>query len=168
MAKPSVRDTERVRSRYGPRNSKWCPCLPPRAGLYAAVRTAPERSLDPECGKELGDTVWAESTSGCLSDDVPGQPQRIGQGETRRHSKPKDTGGHPSQKRFVTRKVGTSVNPADFMPKPTPRPQIEQLMKIMCFEFMRTVAEQRENCACCRIRTVDWRHQCSSNEFDDV
>ena len=34
----------------------------------------------------------AESTSGCLSDDVPGQQQRIGQGETRRHAKLVDTG----------------------------------------------------------------------------
>ena len=37
--------------------------------------------------------MWAEPTSGCLSDDVPGQPQRNGQGETRRHAKLMDTGG---------------------------------------------------------------------------
>ena len=39
-------------------------------------------------------------------------------------------------KRFVTKKVGTSVNPADLMTKPMPRPKIEQLMNIMGFEFM--------------------------------
>ena len=33
--------------------------------------------------------------------------------------------------RFVTKKVGTCVNPADLMTKPMPRPKIEQLMNIM-------------------------------------
>ena len=71
--------------------------------------------------------MWVEPTSGCLSDDALGQPERIGQGETGRHAKPVD----------VTKKVGTSVNPADFMTKPMPRPKIGQLMSIfMGYEFV--------------------------------
>ena len=61
--------------------------------LYAAVRTASERLGIQSVAKDLGIPVWAESTSGCFSDEVPGQPQRIGQGETRRHAKLVDTGG---------------------------------------------------------------------------
>ena len=53
------------------------------AELHAAVKTRSRRAKDPECGKGLGDTVCTESTPGCLSDDVPGQSQRIGQGEAR-------------------------------------------------------------------------------------
>ena len=34
------------------------------------------------------------------------------------------------------KKVGTSVNPADLMTKPMPRPKIEQLMNIMGYEFV--------------------------------
>ena len=37
--------------------------------------------------------MWAEPASGCLSDDVPGQSQRIGQGDARRHAESVDTGG---------------------------------------------------------------------------
>ena len=37
--------------------------------------------------------------------------------------------------RFVTQKVGTSVNPADLMTKPLPKPEIEQLMNLMGYEF---------------------------------
>ena len=32
--------------------------------------------------------------------------------------------------KFVTKKVGTHVNPADMMTKPLPRPKIEQLMNV--------------------------------------
>ena len=38
--------------------------------------------------------------------------------------------------RFVTKKVGTSVNPAGLITKPMRRPIIEQLMNIMGFEFV--------------------------------
>ena len=61
--------------------------------LYAAVKTASEGIGNSERGKGLGDSMLAGPTSGCLSDDVPGQSQRIGQGETRRHAKPEKTGG---------------------------------------------------------------------------
>ena len=40
--------------------------------------------------------------------------------------------------RFITKKVGTNVNPADLMTKPPPRPKIEQLMSLMGYEFMKT------------------------------
>ena len=39
--------------------------------------------------------------------------------------------------RFVTKKVGTSENPADLMTKPLPKPKIEQLMSLMGYEFVK-------------------------------
>ena len=63
------------------------------SGLYAAVKAASEGLWDPERGGGLGDIVWTESTSGCPSNDVPGQPQRIWQSEARRHAESVDTGG---------------------------------------------------------------------------
>ena len=43
--------------------------------------------------------------------------------------------------RFVTKKVGTNVNPADLMTKPLPKPKVEQLMNLMGYEFVRTGAD---------------------------
>ena len=40
--------------------------------------------------------------------------------------------------RFVTKKVGTNVNPADLTRKPLAKPKIEQLVSIMGYEFLRT------------------------------
>ena len=37
--------------------------------------------------------------------------------------------------RFVSKKVGSNVNPADLMTKPLAKPKIEQLMSIMGCEF---------------------------------
>ena len=37
--------------------------------------------------------------------------------------------------RFATKKVDTSVNPADLMMKPIPKARIEQLMSLMGYEF---------------------------------
>ena len=51
------------------------------------------RARDPECGKGLGDIVWAESTPGRLSNNVPAQSQRAGQSEAIRHAELVDTGG---------------------------------------------------------------------------
>ena len=42
----------------------------------------------------------------------------------------------PESGRFFTKKVGTSVNPADLMTKPLVRSKIEQLMSLMGFEFI--------------------------------
>ena len=38
--------------------------------------------------------------------------------------------------RFTTKKVDTSVNPADLMTKPIPRARIEQLTSLMGYEFV--------------------------------
>ena len=43
--------------------------------------------------------------------------------------------------RFVTKKVGTSVHPADLMTKPQPKPKIEQLTNLMGDEFIEIEAE---------------------------
>ena len=61
--------------------------------LYAAVNHASEGLGIQGVAKDLGDSMWAELTPGCLSDDVPGQPQRPGQSEARWHAEPVDTGG---------------------------------------------------------------------------
>ena len=46
--------------------------------------------------------------------------------------------------RFVTKKVGTNVNPAYLMTKPLAKPKIEQLMSIMGYEFLRTDVDSLE------------------------
>ena len=46
--------------------------------------------------------------------------------------------------RFITKKVGTNVNPADLMTKLPARPKIVQLMSLMGYEFMRTDAVTRK------------------------
>ena len=66
---------------------------PPRSELYAAVKTPSEGIEIQSVAKDLVDSMWTEPTSGCVSDDVCGQAKRIGQGESRRHAKPEDTGG---------------------------------------------------------------------------
>ena len=38
--------------------------------------------------------------------------------------------------KFVTKKVGAHVNPADLMTRPLPRPNIEQLRNIMSYRFV--------------------------------
>ena len=38
--------------------------------------------------------------------------------------------------RFITRKVGTNMNPVDLVTKPLAKPKIEQLMGIMGYEFV--------------------------------
>ena len=38
--------------------------------------------------------------------------------------------------KFVTKKVGTHMNPADLMTKPLPRQKIEQLMDVMSYRFV--------------------------------
>ena len=100
---------------------------------------------DPERGEGPGDSISEEPAPGCLSNDVLGQLPRIGQGETRRHAEPVDTGGIQ-----VTEKVGTNVNPADLMTKPLPGAKIELLMKIMGCEFVEQHLE-REGLHCTRV-----------------
>ena len=96
------------------------------------------RAGDPERGKGLGDSMRADPTSGCFSDDVLCHSQGTDQGETRRHAKLVDT----NSKRIVAKKVGTSVNPADFMTKP--RPKIEPLVNTMGYEFVEQCLKRAE------------------------
>ena len=57
---------------------------------------------------------------------------RKGQSEARRRAE-----SVASKSGFITKKVGTNVNPADLMTKPLARPKIEQLMSLMGFELAR-------------------------------
>ena len=80
-------------SRYGPRSTQVVSLSTAESELFAAAKTASEGLGIQSVAKVLADSLWAEPTSGCLSDGVLGQSQRIGQGETRGHAKPVDTGG---------------------------------------------------------------------------
>ena len=46
--------------------------------------------------------------------------------------------------RFATKKVDTSVNPADLMTKPIPKGRIEQLMSFMGYEFVSATTSTSE------------------------
>ena len=96
--------------------------------LYAAVKAASEGL------KGLGCDVRAELAPGRFSNNVLGQSQRTGQRQTRRHAELVAS----KSGRFVTKKVGTNVNPADLISKPLPKPKIEQLMNHMGYEFTKT------------------------------
>ena len=51
-----------------------------------------------------GHCMWVEPTAGCQSDDVLGQPQRAGQGKTRRHAECVDTSEASKSKRCSSRR----------------------------------------------------------------
>ena len=88
---------------------------------------------DSELGEGPGERMQTESAPRCVSNNVLGQPQGIGQGETRERAAPNGYKRRPEK--FVTKKVGAHVNPADLMTKPVPRPMLEQLMHIMSYRF---------------------------------
>ena len=94
--------------------------------LYAAVKTALEGLGVQSVAKDLGILCGlnlhldASTTMGLVN----------------RRGKSVDTEASKSG-RFVTKKVGTSVNPADLMTKPLPKPEIEQLMSLMGYEFVK-------------------------------
>ena len=99
---------------------------------YAAVKAARER----ERGKRPRDCARAYPALGCFGDNGPGQPQRNGQGERRRHAELVDTGGiQVGQVRQEESRYERES--ADLMTKPLPGPNIEQLMRIMGYKFMR-------------------------------
>ena len=103
--------------------------------LHAAVNRA--RGIgNSERGEGPGHCMWVEPTAECQGDDVFGQPQRAGQGKTRRHAECVDTRSLQVKEVFVTKKVGTNVNPADLMTKPQPGPKIVQLMKSTGYDFV--------------------------------
>ena len=107
--------------------------------LYAAVKTASEglgiQSVAKDLGISCGLHVHLDaSATVCLVN-------RTGRGKAK-HVDMQNLWIQEASKsgRFVTKKVGTSVNPADLMTKPLPKPKIEQLMNLMGYEFMKTRA----------------------------
>ena len=74
--------------------------------------------------------MWRR-TSGCHSDDVL-QVNHRGLGKAK-HVDVQNLWIQEASKsgKFVTKKVGTNVNPADLVTKPLPRPRIQQLMKLV-------------------------------------
>ena len=56
--------------------------------LYSAVKTG-----NSELGEGPGDRMQTESAPGCVSNNVPGQPQGFGQDETRERATLVDTRG---------------------------------------------------------------------------
>ena len=92
---------------------------------------------DPERGEGLGDSVWAELTSGCLGNKVRGQSQRAGQSEACPHAEPVNTGGF--QVGQVRHEEGRHERePLRLNDETDVEIGIEQLMNIMANEFMRT------------------------------
>ena len=104
-------------------------------GLYAAVKTASEGLGIQSVAKGFGNIMQTESALGCLGNDVPGQSQGLGR---RKHVDMQNLWMQEASKsgRFTTKKVDTSVNPADLMAKPVPMARIEQLMSLMSYEFV--------------------------------
>ena len=106
-----------------PRNSKWCHCPPskvngtPQSKPRQKVLT---KDLGIVCGLNLH--LDASATTCLVNRRGLGKAKHVDMQNSwiQEASKPK---------RFVTKNVGTSVNPADFMTKPMSRPKIEQLMK---------------------------------------
>ena len=88
--------------------------------LYAAVKTASEGLGVQSVAKDLGILCWlnihldASATMGLVNRRVLGKAKHV-----------------------TTTKIGTSVNPADLMTKPLPKPKIEQLMSLMGYEFVK-------------------------------
>ena len=103
--------------------------------LYVAVTTASERlgiqSITKDMGRSCGLNLhWDAPATMCLVN-------RRGLGKAK-HVDMQNLWIQEASKagRFVTKKVGTNVNPADLMTKPLAKPKIEQLMSIMGFDFL--------------------------------
>ena len=62
--------------------------------------------------------------------------------------------------RFVTKKVGTSVNPADLMTKPLPKPKTEQLMNAMSCHGIAGVGDHFEGVEMFNNRQSRARGEC--------
>ena len=105
--------------------------------LYAAVKTASEGLGVQSVAKDLG--ILCGLNLHLDASATMGFVNRRGLGKAK-HVDMQSLWIQEASKsgRFVTKKVGTSVNPPDFMTKPMPRSKIEQLMSIMGYEFMRT------------------------------
>ena len=141
MANPTVRDSERVK----------------RIGRYLAgtpksdvlVPLATEWQNGSVLGRRLGRRRPSHSTISASRSDHERQTQSDGVSVHRReraercsHSRVRRARQNlwiqeaSKSGRFVTKKVGTNVSPADLMTKPLSGPKIDQLMKIMGYEFV--------------------------------
>ena len=98
--------------------------------LWAAIKSESESLGIPSMAKDMGIKCWlnlhldAATTLRLVN--------RLGLGQAKDVDMPnlwiQDV---PKSGKFVTKNVRGQVNPADLMTKPLPRPQIEQLMKLM-------------------------------------
>ena len=111
--------------------------------LYAAVKTASQGLGIQWVVKDLGTVrglnlhLDASATMCLLNHREFGKTkhvdtQNLGIQETSKSGK------------FVTKNVGTNVNPADLMTKPMPRPKTEQLINIMGCEFVEHCLKRAE------------------------
>ena len=102
--------------------------------LYAAVKTAPEglgvRSVAKDLGILCGLNLHLDASA------TMGLVNRRGLGKAK-HVDMQNLWIQEASKsgRSVTKKVGTSVNPADLMTKPLPKPKVEQ--RLMGYEFVK-------------------------------
>ena len=111
--------------------------------LYAAVKAASEglgvqslaKDLDMTCGLDLH--LDASATMCLVSRRELGKAKHVDMQNLWIQEASKSG-------LFVTKKVGTNVNPADLMTKPLPRPKVEQLMSLVGYEFTRTDAVTRK------------------------
>ena len=108
--------------------------------LYGAVKTASEglilqKNMGISCGLNLH--LDASATMCLVSRRGLGKAKHVGMQNLWIQEASKAG-------RFVTKKVGTNVNPADLMTKPLARPKIKQLMIIMGYEFLRTDEDSLE------------------------
>ena len=109
--------------------------------LYAAAKTGSEglgiQSVAKDLGIACGLNLHLDATATmCLVNRIR---QNTSICRTCGYKKP------PSQKRFVTKKAGTNVNPADLMSKPQLGPKIVHRMIIMGFEFVGQSPRQHES-----------------------
>ena len=98
--------------------------------LWAAAKSASESLGIQRMAKDMGIKCWlnlhhdAASTLHLVNRLVLGKAKHVDMPNLRIQEVPKSG-------KFVTKNVRGQVNPADLMTKPPPRPQIEQLMKVM-------------------------------------
>ena len=101
--------------------------------LYAAVKTASEglqsvvKDLEISCGLNLH--LGASATICLVNRRELGKTKHVDMQNLWIQEASKSG-------RFVTKKVGTGVTPADLQTKPLPKPKIEHLMNFMGSEFM--------------------------------
>ena len=102
--------------------------------LYAAVKTASERLENQSVAKDLGIVCGLNLHLGAAATMCLVNRRGLGKAK---HVDIQNLWIQEASKsgKFVTKKVGTNVNPADLMTKPLTRPNIEQLMTVMGFRF---------------------------------